>query len=227
MVSWRVAKPVGDNASKARDLWPDMNIGTIGNKDHLYVNGLNASAGLRHGDHTPHATDSIPGDIPPWPGYVYAVDLGECTGFVPANFARWLVGQCKAGKYPEVKYVCCDWRLWDRRYQWAGQPGNDGPDHCHISFRAGYESARSTIVSDYYGHLHGGDDMWTDAEKKRVMAQLDGIDDVVRGGKGAASKGSELEENQRELQAAIAGVLAVVQKIDARLAALESVVKGA
>ncbi len=226
MVQWRAAKPVADNAGKARDLWPDMNIGTIGDKKHLYVNGLNAAGGLKHGDHTPNASDSIPGDTRPWPGYVYAVDLGQAKGFVPPNFARWLVKQCRAGKYPEVKYVCCDWRIWDRRYQWADQPGDDGPDHTHISFRAGFESAKSTIVADYWAALHGGDDVWTDAEKKRVMGQLDAIDDVVRGGKGNASKGSELEENQRELQAAIAGVLAVVKQVDARLAAIENLVKG-
>lgn len=145
VVSYVLTQPVLDAKTQFKKNFPKAPfLGDIGNPAHLKGSG----------DHTPWASDKING-MKHRPGYVYAADLGNGTGFDTKKFSAWLLAQVKAGKYPELKYFISNYELYDRRYGWKKQKGTDGPGHVHMSFMPGHEKTKSTIVSDYFHHLQG------------------------------------------------------------------------
>jgi hypothetical protein len=143
-VSYKLAKPVQNNKDQFKKYFPKAPfLGDIGDAPHLKGSG----------DHTPWASDVINGKRHQR-GTVYAMDLGNGSGFDSVKFSQWLLQQVKAGKYPEVKYFLSNYKLWDRRYSWRQQKGSDGPGHVHLSFMPGQENTSSQIMADYYRYLH-------------------------------------------------------------------------
>lgn len=153
MVAYTLIQPIKDLKVQWRTLFSQgAYLGDIGDARHLRGSG----------DHTPWASDVIFGRRHKR-GYVYAVDLGhDRVGpvlFNPWKYFLWLEQQLKKGSYPEIKYLITNYVLIDRRYGWRRQRGGDGPDHIHISFMPGSESAHSTIIRDYHRFLTGGGDV--------------------------------------------------------------------
>jgi LysM repeat protein len=150
VVPYRVIQPVLDMVTQYKQYFPrGVNLGTIGNRDHL----------LGKGDHTPWAGDVVNGKRHQ-AGLLYADDLGkskDALDFDPGEFLfEFLLPRLQAKFYPELKYLLTEYKLVDRRYWWRLQKGGDGPGHVHCSFMPGHEKTRSYVIRDYYAWLKNG-----------------------------------------------------------------------
>lgn len=124
------------------------------------------------------------------PGWITAIDVMDGPEFdAPETMHGFLVptvastmdysqGYCT--RYPELKYVICDYELRDTRkpYNWSKQSGGDGPDHVHLSFRNNY-SLHSQILAESFGETvtnQGADMAMVDLADGRVAVVARGTD---------------------------------------------------
>lgn len=153
MVRWEHTRPVVDNHSAFKRLFPDADYkGDVGNQEHM-----NASPPE---DHTPGASKNKP-------GWIYAQDLGGGKSFDLPDFFIWLADRLKAGEYKEVKYIICShaalrhykggryYGILSRSNDWRPRSKDDHTTHVHISYMPGLERSRSTIITDYHKHKNG------------------------------------------------------------------------
>lgn len=91
-------------------------------------------------DHTPFSATGWPGKSPEW--WVFATDimhrpdLGvDCTVLFP----YWL-GEAKAGRFPSLKYIIWQAKLYSIQNNWSPQSNSGHFDHIHLSFRTDYQN---------------------------------------------------------------------------------------
>jgi hypothetical protein len=154
-VPWELVKPISDNRAAFARAFPKAQLnGHLGDVRHQ-------NAGTPQ-DHTSFG-DSCYGNVCNALGWVYAQDFGNGkatgTGFDLNHFVHWLLDQLRTGKYEEVKYVISTmpsnkgtqyWGIFFAQNGWKAELRDaDHTDHVHLSFKPGFERAKSTIIADY------------------------------------------------------------------------------
>ncbi|SHN45476.1 hypothetical protein [Cryptosporangium aurantiacum] len=185
-------------------------LGVIGNAAHLRGSG----------GHTPWCSEGYGGRACRF-GKVYAIDLvaPNMTGL-----ERWLIPRLRAGNYRWVYYLNINGHQYTRKDSFRGRYSS-ADHHLHLSGLAGHESTSSSILRDWQNYrTNGGDDMaqvpqaeWArmKANSERARAQLDAIDDTVRGGDGNAYLGSVMRQDHSNQ------VTELKEYVDQRLDAIE------
>lgn len=87
-------------------------------------------------DHTPYSTDGWPVPSPRW--VVFATDvMHNPAAGVDCNvlFPHWLT-EARAGRFPGLKYLIWQARIYDARHGWVAQTSAGHFDHIHLSFRS-------------------------------------------------------------------------------------------
>lgn len=89
-------------------------------------------------DHTPFSATGWPLPSPRW--YVFATDIMhrpdldvDCTVLFP----YWL-GEARAGRFPSLKYIIWQAKLYSVQNNWGPQSNSDHFDHIHLSFRTDF-----------------------------------------------------------------------------------------
>lgn len=105
-------------------------------------------------DHTPFSATGWPGPSPRW--WVFATDIMHRPDLgvdCAVLFPYWL-GEAKAGRFPSLKYIIWQAKLYSVQNNWNPQGNSDHYDHIHLSFRTDYQN--TSLGS--WSLVPGGDD---------------------------------------------------------------------
>lgn len=150
------ARPVRDVVDRMKVAYPKAAAKNIFS---WYANEAHYTA-VPPQDHTPFSATGWPGVSPRW--YVFATDIMHRVDLgVDCNvlFPYWLK-EAKAGRFPSLKYIIWQARLYSVQNNWNSQANSDHFDHIHLSFRTDF---RDTPLGSWSlipgGNQSQGDDV--------------------------------------------------------------------
>lgn len=121
------ARPVADVIARMRAAHPQLPISYFADETHYRA--------IPPQDHTPYSADGWPYPDPEWMvcavDVMHRPDLGvDCRVLAP----YWLA-EARAGRFPTLKYLIWQAKLYDVRHGWQTQASSGHYDHAHLSFR--------------------------------------------------------------------------------------------